>query len=415
MDICVIGQGYIGIPTAILFAYKGCVVTGVDVDEYKVNNLNDGILPIEEPKLTDYFLECLENKKFKASLTPVEADVYIITVPTPFNKEDLSCDLSYVVSACQSILPFVKKNSVIIVESTIAPLSMENIVKPIFEDEGFTIGEDLFLAHCPERVLPGNMVHELVHNNRIIGGVTMNCAKKAAEVYGLFVKGEIIETQAKVAELSKCMENTFRDVNIALANELVKIGVKLDIDALEVIKIANQHPRVNIHSPGPGVGGHCLAIDPYFICSLAPDEANIIKLSRDTNNSMPYFVIDNVKKILENAPSNVISVFGLAYKGNSDDDRESPSYEIIRNMGKDCEIRVYDPHLEDKSLSFEEALKDSSLILVLTDHDEFKHLDFEKISSLMKKPTIFDTKNIIDKEDIPENFTLYNFGNIGCL
>ena len=415
MDICVIGQGYIGIPTAILFAYKGCNVTGVDVDENKVNNLNNSILPIEEPKLTDYFLECLENKRFKASLTPVEADVYIITVPTPFNKEDLSCDLSYVVSACESILPFVKKDNVIIVESTIAPLSMENIVKPIFEGKGFTVGEDLFLAHCPERVLPGNMVHELVHNNRIIGGVTRTCAEKAAEIYGLFVKGEIIETQSKVAELSKCMENTFRDVNIALANELVKIGAKLDIDALEVIKIANQHPRVNIHSPGPGVGGHCLAIDPYFICSLAPDEANIIKLSRDTNNSMPYFVTVNVKKMLENAPSNVISVFGLAYKGNSDDDRESPSYEIISKLGKNYDVKIYDPHIVEKSLSFEDSLKDSSLVLVLTDHDEFKHLDFEKISSLMERPAIFDTKNIIDKDDIPENFTLYNFGNIGSL
>ena len=412
MDICVIGQGYIGIPTAILFAYNGCNVTGVDINEKIVNNLNNGVLPIEEPKLNDYFIECLENNMFLASLTPVKSDVYIITVPTPFNKEDLSCDLSYVVSACESILQFVKKDDVIIVESTIAPLSMENVVKPIFEDSGFIIGEDLFLAHCPERVLPGNMVHELIHNNRIVGGVTKTCANKAAEVYRIFVEGNIIETEAKVAELSKCMENTFRDVNIALANELVKIGANLDIDALEVINIANQHPRVNIHSPGPGVGGHCLAIDPYFIYSLAPDVANIIKLSRDTNNSMPDFVTGFVNKILDKSQNDVVSVFGLSYKGNSDDDRESPSYDIISKLSDDYEVRIFDPHIEGSSLTFEDSLRDSSLLLILTDHDEFKDLDFEKVVSLMKNPVIFDTKNILDKESIPRDVLLYNFGNV---
>ena len=412
MDICVIGQGYIGIPTAILFAYNGCNVTGVDINEKIVNNLNNGVLPIEEPKLNDYFIECLENNMFLASLTPVKSDVYIITVPTPFNKEDLSCDLSYVVSACESILHFVKKDDVIIVESTIAPLSMENVVKPIFEDSGFIIGEDLFLAHCPERVLPGNMVHELIHNNRIVGGVTKACANKAAEVYRIFVEGNVIETEAKVAELSKCMENTFRDVNIALANELVKIGANLDIDALEVINIANQHPRVNIHSPGPGVGGHCLAIDPYFIYSLAPDVAKIIKLSRDTNNSMPDYVVGFVNKILDKSQNDVVSVFGLSYKGNSDDDRESPSYDIISKLSDDYEVRIFDPHIEGSSLTFEDSLRDSSLLLILTDHDEFKDLDFEKVVSLMKNPVIFDTKNILDKESIPRDVLLYNFGNV---
>ena len=412
MDICVIGQGYIGIPTAILFAYNGCNVTGVDINEKIVNNLNNGVLPIEEPKLNDYFIECLENNMFLASLTPVKSDVYIITVPTPFNKEDLSCDLSYVVSACESILHFVKKDDVIIVESTIAPLSMENVVKPIFEDSGFIIGEDLFLAHCPERVLPGNMVHELIHNNRIVGGVTKACANKAAEVYRIFVEGNVIETEAKVAELSKCMENTFRDVNIALANELVKIGANLDIDALEVINIANQHPRVNIHSPGPGVGGHCLAIDPYFIYSLAPDVAKIIKLSRDTNNSMPDYVVGFVNKILDKSQNDVVSVFGLSYKGNSDDDRESPSYDIISKLSDDYEVRIFDPHIEGSSLTFEDSLRDSSLLLILTDHDEFKDLDFEKVVSLMKNPVIFDTKNILDKESIPRDVMLYNFGNV---
>lgn len=411
MKICVIGQGYIGIPTAALFATNGCEVVGVDINENIVNNLNNGIMTIEEPKITEIMNDCLENKTYHASLVPEKADVYIITVPTPFKKDDLSCDLSYVVSACESILPLIKKDDIIIVESTIAPLSTQTTVKPIFEKEGFKVGEDIYLAHCPERVLPGNMINELIHNNRIVGGINKESAKKAADVYRLFVKGEVIETEAKVAELSKCMENTYRDVNIALANELVKIGSKLGINALDVIKIANQHPRVNIHSPGPGVGGHCLAIDPYFIYSLIPDTAKIIKLSRDTNKSMPHFVSENVKNILKNESNPIISIFGVAYKGNSDDDRESPSYEVINEL-KDYNLKIYDPHIDSIELSFEEAIEDSSLILILTNHDEFSQLDFDKIKSSMKQPVIFDTRHIIDEELVPEDVVLYNFGNL---
>jgi len=215
--------------------------------------------------------EAVSKGSFRASLTPVEADVFIIAVPTPnLNDEFLSCDLTFVKNACESIVPFVRKGNLVIVESTIAPRSMDDVVKPLFEESGFTIGEDLYLAHCPERVLPGKILHELIYNNRIIGGITEKCTEQAAKVYSLFVKGEIIKTEAKTAELSKCMENTFRDVNIALANELTKICFELNINVLDVIEMANKHPRVNIHQPGPGVGGHCLAIDPYFIYSKAP-------------------------------------------------------------------------------------------------------------------------------------------------
>ena len=408
MKICIVGQGYIGLPTAALFAKKGCEVLGVDVNEEIVEKLNQGIAHIEEPGISDEIKNAVEEGHYHASLKPEEADTFIITVPTPYVKEDLSCDLSYVISACNSILPVLKKGNVVIIESTIAPMSTDEVIKPIFENEGFVIGEDLFLAHCPERVLPGQIMNELVNNNRIVGGITEECSRKAADVYRTFVKGEIIETEAKTAELSKCMENTFRDVNIALANELAKIGAEIGVNALDVIEMANKHPRVNIHSPGPGVGGHCLAIDPYFIYAKAPETAKIIKLARDTNNSMPGFVIENTGKILSNLDEEAekISVLGVAYKGNTDDARESPAFEIINGLkAAGYEIAIHDPHFDNPDyFDLDEATKDSSLILILTDHN------YELLSKNMKTKIIFDTKNII--KDVPEEITLINYGNL---
>ena len=261
MKICIIGQGYIGLPTAALFTRNHCEVVGVDINKEIVNKLNQGITHIEEPGISEIIKNAVENKIYMASLTPKKADAYIITVPTPYIVENYSCDLSYVVSACKSIIPYLEKENTIIIESTIAPMSTDEVIKPIFENAGFTIGKDLYLAHCPERVLPGNIIYELIHNNRIIGGITQKCSDKACNVYGKFVEGELIKTEAKTAELSKCIENTFRDVNIALANELAKICAEIGVNALDVIEMANKHPRVNLHSPGPGVGGHCLAID----------------------------------------------------------------------------------------------------------------------------------------------------------
>ena len=414
MKICIVGQGYIGLPTAALFAKKGCEVLGVDVNKEIVKKLNQGIAHIEEPGISDAIKNAVEEGHYHASETPEEADTFIITVPTPYVKEDLSCDLSYVISACNSILPVLKKGNVVIIESTIAPMSTDEIIKPIFENEGYVIGEDLFLAHCPERVLPGQIMEELVNNNRIVGGITEECSRKAADVYRTFVKGEIIETEAKTAELSKCMENTFRDVNIALANELAKIGAEIGVNALDVIEMANKHPRVNIHSPGPGVGGHCLAIDPYFIYAKAPETAKIIKLARDTNNSMPGFVIENTGKILANLDKDAkkISVFGVAYKGNTDDARESPAFEIINGLkAAGYEIAIHDPHFDNPDyFDFDEATKDSSLVLILTDHNQFKELDYELLSKNMKTKIIFDTKNII--KEVPEDITLINYGNL---
>lgn len=409
MKVCIIGQGYIGLPTAALFTRNHCEVVGVDVNEQIVNNLNQGIIHIEEPGISKIIRNAVKNKVYVASLTPQKADAFIITVPTPYIIENYSCDLSYVVNACESIIPYLEEGNTVIIESTIAPMSTDETIKPIFEKAGFTIGKDLFLAHCPERVLPGKILKELVHNDRIIGGVTPECSKKAREVYGQFVEGNITLTEAKTAELSKCMENTFRDVNIALANELAKICAEIGVNALDVIKMANKHPRVNLHSPGPGVGGHCLAIDPYFIYAKAPETAKIIKLARDTNNSMPDFVCDNVKKIMSEGK---IAVLGVSYKGNTGDDRESPAYNIIAKLKEyGYDIAIHDPHIENDSfVSFNEAIKDADLMLILCDHNEFKHLDYGLISRNMKNPVIFDTKNIINR--VPRKITLYNYGNL---
>jgi UDP-N-acetyl-D-mannosaminuronic acid dehydrogenase len=408
MKVCIIGQGYIGLPTAALFARNHCEVVGVDISEEMIKNLNKGIIHIEEPGISDIIKKAVELKVYKASLTPQKADAFIITVPTPYIVKNYSCDLSYVITACESILPYLEKGNTVIIESTIAPMSTDETIKPIFEKAGFTIGKDLFLAHCPERVLPGRIIDELIHNDRIIGGVTPECAKKACEVYGQFVEGDLMLTEAKTAELSKCMENTFRDVNIALANELAKICAEIGVNALDVIEMANKHPRVNLHSPGPGVGGHCLAIDPYFIYAKAPEQAKIIKLARDTNNSMPDFVVENAKKII---PNGKIAILGVSYKGNTGDDRESPAYEIIAKLSTNYEIAIHDPHITNPDfVSLDEATKDANLILVLCDHNEFKNLDYDLISKNMDNPIIFDTKNII--KEVPNEIKLYNYGNL---
>lgn len=409
MKICIVGQGYIGLPTAALFTRSDCEVVGVDVNEEIIDNLNKGKIHIEEPGIAEIIKNAIDNNRYHASLTPEKADAFIITVPTPYIAENYSCDLSYVIEACNEILPFIEKGNTVIVESTIAPMSTDDVIKPIFEKAGYTIGKDLYLAHCPERVLPGKIIEELIHNDRIIGGITPECSKKASEVYGQFVEGELMLTEAKTAELSKCMENTYRDVNIALANELAKICAEIGVNALDVIKMANKHPRVNLHSPGPGVGGHCLAIDPYFIYAKAPETAKIIKLARDTNNSMPQFVYENVCKII---PEGKISIFGVSYKGNTGDDRESPAYEIIALLeNKGYEIAIYEPHIErDNFVDFNEAIEGSNLILILADHNEFKEMDYESIKDKMETPIIFDTKNIL--EEVPKGIELYNYGNL---
>ncbi|MCI8341766.1 MAG: nucleotide sugar dehydrogenase [Firmicutes bacterium] len=414
MNICVIGLGYIGLPTAAMFASNGCHVTGVDVSERVVESLNKGEIHIEEPGLAEVIRKNVSDRTFKASLKPEKADAFIISVPTP-NKDDkyLSCDLSCVISAVNSIIPFVEKGNVVIVESTMAPRSTEDVIKPMFEAAGFTPGEDLYLAHCPERVLPGKILYELTHNNRIVGGITEKCTEKAAAVYGMFVKGELIKTEAKTAELSKCMENTFRDVNIALANELAKVCFELDINCLDVIEMANKHPRVNIHFPGPGVGGHCLAVDPYFISAKAPEQAKIIRLGRDTNCSMPKWVVEKTEMLVKGIENPKISIFGMTYKGNIDDMRESPSVEIVSELkNKGYNVVINDSHVKNSTyLSIEEAIEGSDIVVLLVDHNEYKNMDYSQIAKKMRTPQIFDTKGILKADDTNE-VKIINYGNI---
>jgi UDP-N-acetyl-D-mannosaminuronic acid dehydrogenase len=412
MKITTIGLGYIGLPTSAMFANHGLDVVGVDVSVEVVKTINRGDIHIEEPGLGEMVNKVVNSGNLRAELTPKESDVFIIAVPTPNNNDEYkSCDLSYVVSAINSIIPYIKKGNIIIVESTIAPRTMDDVVKPFIEESGLKVGQDIYLAHCPERVLPGQILHELIYNNRIVGGVTKQCAKKAAEIYKIFVKGEIIETEAKTAEMSKLMENTFRDVNIALANELTKICNNLQINVLEVINMANKHPRVNIHSPGPGVGGHCLAVDPYFIVSKSSEYAKIINLSREVNSSMPKFVADNISKLVNKEAR--ISAFGVTYKGNVDDMRESPAIDIINILrNKGYEVVVHDPHVNNKDfVSKEEACENSELILILTDHNEFKSYDYDLLSTKMKTAKLFDSKNIIDFNKFT-NIDIINFGNL---
>ncbi|MCP3740144.1 nucleotide sugar dehydrogenase [Rossellomorea sp. BNER] len=414
MKLVTIGLGYIGLPTSIMFAKHGVDVLGVDIQQEVVDSLNHGKIHIEEPGLQEALEEVMDSGKFKASTTPEKADVFIIAVPTP-NKEDQykSVDLKYVLSAVEKMIPYLEKNNTVIVESTIAPRTTNDHVKPLLEKAGFTIGEDLFLVHCPERVLPGQIMHELIYNNRIIGGVTEACQQAGANVYRTFVQGELILTSAKTAEMSKLMENTYRDVNISLANELVKICTQLDINALDVIEMANKHPRVNLHFPGPGVGGHCLAVDPYFIVAEAPEQAKLIYQARDINVSMPSFVVEHVSKILNGLEDKKITVFGLTYKGNVDDIRESPAMEIyveLKAAGAN-EVVAYDPHVKKDWVeqNITEAVKDSSLVLVLTDHSEFKSIEKDDLAGMAVKQ-IFDTKNIV--KDYPEDVSYINFGNL---
>lgn len=414
MKLCTVGLGYIGLPTSIMFAKHGTDVLGIDVSKEVIDSLNAGKIHIEEPGLQEALEEVIAKGTFRAALKPEKANAFIIAVPTPNHDDQYkSCDLTYVLSAVNSVIPYLEKGNVVIVESTIAPRSMDDYVKPLIEKAGFEIGKDIFLVHCPERVLPGQILHELVYNNRIVGGITPNCTEAGALVYSTFVQGEIIKTNAKTAEMSKLMENTFRDVNIALANELTKVCNELEIDALEVIDMANKHPRVNLHSPGPGVGGHCLAVDPYFIVAKAPESAKLINLSRTINTSMPMYVVDNINKLMKNTDGKVISLFGLTYKGDVDDIRESPAmeiYEMLKMQG-DYEVRAFDPHVDAPFLTgnMEEAIVGSDLIVILTDHSEFKDLTCNCLAKMSTK-RIFDTKNIV--KQYSEDVQYINFGNL---
>lgn len=401
--ICVIGLGYIGLPTASMFATNGYRVKGVDVNENVLNLVNNGESHIEEPGLNTLVRAAVLSKNLSASTKPSEADAFIICVPTPLNSVTCTSDLDFVKTAAESITPYLKLNSIVILESTSPPGTIDNVLVPILEKSGLKAGKELFVAHCPERVLPGKILNELVENDRIIGGINKESANRVKELYQSFVSGNIYLTDSTTAEMCKLMENTYRDVNIALANELAIISEKLGINVWEAIELANKHPRVNIHSPGPGVGGHCIPVDPWFIAESAPDDAELIKLSRHINDRMVEHVIHMLKEMI--GGTGVVSIFGAAYKGNVDDARESPTLYLADLLCKTgYEITVCDSHVQRFAYELQDidsSATDSDCIILMSDHDEYRELtidSIEDISKKMRQKNLIDTRNCLNHE-----------------
>lgn len=417
--ICVMGLGYIGLPTAVMFASHGHEVIGVDVKGDVVEALNKGETLIEEPYLDIMVHAVITSGNLKAYKEPKEADVFIIAVPTPITK-DKKANLSYVEKATEAILPYLKKGNTVVLESTSPVGTTEDFLVPILEKSGLKVGEELFVGHSPERVLPGKILMELVNNNRIIGGVNNKSSKKIRDLYSTFVKGEMYLTTATTAEMCKLMENTYRDVNIALANELAIISENAGINAWEVIELCNKHPRVNLHQPGPGVGGHCLAVDPWFIIEKNPELAKIIKLSRETNINMPRHMFNRIEEILSDVEGNKkVTILGATYKPNINDMRESPIIELVKLLEeKQYDISVVEPHV--KGLKYQEnnitkACKNSNLLVLAVDHDVFKDLSLRDIGNIMDNKRLLDAKNYYKKTDVEQyGFCYFLLGSNGA-
>ena len=401
--ICVVGLGYIGLPTAVMFANHGVKVHGVDVNPAAVKSIQEKQLHIEENGLQERLNKAVDEGFLTASTTPVEADVFIVAVPSPINPDN-TANLEYVRKATASIVPFVKPGNLVILESTVPPKTVENVMLPELVKTGLSIGEELFVSHSPERVIPGKVFEELVKNDRIVGGINAKSAEMTQELYEIFVQGTIHLTDATTAELVKVMENTYRDVNIAFANELAKMADKLDVNIWEAIKFANYHPRVNVHFPGPGVGGHCIAVDPWFLVELGGESAQIIHMSRNTNDSMPAFTAQKTQAILNKKAiaGATVAVLGLAFKGNIDDMRESPSTIVIDELEKlGLNVISFDPHIKEnkhktQTQSLQEATENADILLFLTDHNEFKTYDPTGI--VAKNKIVFDTKNCLQRD-----------------
>lgn len=406
-DICVLGLGYIGLPTASIFSTKGKSVLGVDVVQSVVDTINDGRIHIEEPDLDILVKAAVQSGNLTAAAKPSEADVFIIAVPTPFEESKNGSripDLKYVESATRSLAQVVKKEDLVILEST-SPVGTTEKMRDWLIDELVARGKteakesDYYFVHCPERILPGQMLKELVTNDRISGGLTPDAALKAKELYECFCTAEIFLTDARSAELSKLAENSFRDVNIAFANELSMICDELEMDVWEVIKLSNRHPRVDILMPGPGVGGHCIAVDPWFIVDAAPKQANLIRTARIVNEHKPQHVIAQVKKKVGRVKNPVIACLGLAFKANVDDLRESPALAITQAICEipEAEVVVAEPHVNDLPeklrgkcdlLSAEDAVGVADIVVLLVDHKVFTSLS----RPLLAEKIVIDTR-----------------------
>ncbi|OUR99156.1 UDP-N-acetyl-D-mannosamine dehydrogenase [Gammaproteobacteria bacterium 42_54_T18] len=394
-SVCVLGLGYIGLPTASLLGTKGYNVVGVDVSQDVVDTINRGEIHIVEPDLDLLVKSAVNSGKLKASTTPSPADIFIIAVPTPF-KENHKPDLSYVESATRAIVPHIKPGNLVILESTSPVGTTDDVVAKILKEEGFDTSCEVHVAHCPERVLPGRILIELIQNDRIVGGTSQAATEMAASFYEEFVNGEVLRTDAKTAEMSKLTENSFRDVNIAFANELSIICDDEHIDVWELISLANRHPRVNVLQPGPGVGGHCIAVDPWFIIDRAGSKAKLIRAAREVNDSKPQWVIDKVTEKAKKFRRPVIACLGLAFKANVDDLRESPAHEIVKALQAKniADLLICEPniktHPDFELTEYNEAIDKADILLILVDHKEFKTI----------QPTVFIEKMVIDTRGI---------------
>ncbi|MCY7294391.1 UDP-N-acetyl-D-mannosamine dehydrogenase [Alteromonas sp. a30] len=414
--ISVVGLGYIGLPTAAMFASHEKAVLGIDVNENAVNTINAGQIHIIEPDLDIVVRESVEKGFLRASSTPEPADAFLIAVPTPF-KADKQPDLSYIEAACKAIAPVLEKGNVLVLESTSPVGATKQMAYWIAEmrpdlalpDSVNSTEHDIFIAHCPERVLPGHVMRELVENDRVIGGMSRLCAEKARSLYQIFVKGECVLTDTDTAEMAKLTENAFRDTNIAFANELSIICDELNIDVWELISIANRHPRVNILQPGPGVGGHCIAVDPWFIVSKTPELARLITTAREVNSHKPEWTINKIRASLQQkaidlqVPPNQVKIafLGAAFKANIDDLRESPALDIIKAFSSDLDsVMVVEPNIDSiqgvekladtKLVSLEKAIETADILVLLVEHKEFIAVPVERLID----KTVLDFKGV---------------------
>jgi UDP-N-acetyl-D-mannosaminuronic acid dehydrogenase len=391
------GLGYIGLPTASILANKGYQVVGVDVRADVVDTINRGQIHIEEPDLDILVRSAVNSGQLRAATQPEQADVFIICVPTPI-REDHSPDLSYVETASRTIRPFVRESNLVILESTSPPHTTDKIVVPLAVSEGMVPGENIFVAHCPERVLPGRILLEAVQNDRVVGGVTPACAQRAKEFYETFVQGHVLATSAVAAEITKLVENSYRDVNIAFANELSLLCDAFDVDVWEIISLANRHPRVNILSPGPGVGGHCISVDPWFLVHSLPEKTRLIRTAREVNDDKPHHVVEQVAKLAEQFSAPHVGCLGLTYKADVDDLRESPSLDIVRELNKRKvgEVLACDPYVSPQRFTefplypLSDVLARSQVLVLLTDHRQFRDIP----RRVLQEKVVVDTRGL---------------------
>lgn len=397
----VIGLGYIGLPTALMLASHGVEVVGTDYNKELVDTLNAGKTTFEEKGLDNLFGEAVKGG-IKFTTEYQKTDMYVVSVPTPYDSFSKKVDACYVVAAVNSVLDICEKGSVVVVESTVSPGTIDKYVRPAIEERGFVIGEDIHLVHAPERIIPGNMVYELLHNNRTIGADNAEVGERVKEMYASFCQGEIVVTDIRTAEMTKVVENTFRAVNIAFANELAKICRHDNMDVYEIIKICNMHPRVNILQPGPGVGGHCISVDPWFLVGDYPSLTNVINESMKINDSMPDFVLNRIYEIMkENGLTDIsrVGLYGLSYKEDVDDCRESPTLQLLESQSRHLAtgLKVYDPMIAKDIVSnqyhdFDEFLNDVDMVVIMVGHSEIRN-NQDKLQGKI----VLDTRNVCGK------------------